>query len=393
MLPFTSAVGRWFDASFETPTRAQELAWPAIGARHNVLLVAPTGSGKTLAAFLALLDRLIREPRAEARVRVLYVSPLKALNNDIHRNLEVPLRGIARAPEEIGVEIPTITTAVRTGDTLANERHRMTRTPPDILITTPESLYLILTSPRAREILKTVERVIVDEIHAIANTKRGAHLALSLERLAHLTQRDFQRIGLSATQRPLERIAEFLGAGRPVTILDAGSKKDMELQVESPVADFTALPDDQNVWDTIEPRILELIQAHKTTLVFVNNRRSAERITTHLNDLAGEKIAKAHHGSMSREERYQIEAELKAGQLRAVVATGSLELGIDIGSVDLAVLVESPRGIAKGLQRVARSGHLVGQTKPRRDHPEVARRPRRIGRRRVRDGRGGRRAD
>src|ERR671935_176324 len=280
MVPFAPVVATWFNGAFGAPTRAQDLAWPAIASGENALLVAPTGSGKTLASFLALLDRLIREPRDDDGVRVLYVSPLKALNNDIHRNLEVPLRGIARAAEELGIEIPTITAAVRTGDTLANERHRMTRKPPDILITTPESLYLILTSPRAREMLKTVEHVIVDEIHAIANTKRGAHLALSLERLQHLTGNEFQRIGLSATQRPLERIADFLGAGRPVTILDAGQKKDMELRVESPVADFTAVPDDADVWD----------------------------------------------------------------------------------SIDLAVLVESPRGIAKGLQRVGRSGHLVGQT-------------------------------
>ncbi len=362
MLPFHSAVERWFREAFARPTRAQELAWPAIAWGQDVLLVAPTGSGKTLATFLALLDRLVREPRAEPGVRVLYVSPLKALNNDIHRNLELPLVGIAQAARELGLEIPEIRTAVRTGDTLANERHRMTRKPPHILITTPESLYLILTSPRAREMLRTVEHVIVDEIHAVAGTKRGAHLALSLERLAHLAARDFQRIGLSATQRPLERIAEFLGGGRPVTIVDAGQQKAMELRVESPIEDFAAISGDENPWATIEPWLLAQIHQHQTTLVFVNNRRSAERLTAHLNGLAGERIARAHHGSMSREERYEIEAQLKAGQLRAVVATGSLELGIDIGSVDLVICVESPRGIAKGLQRVGRSGHLVGET-------------------------------
>ncbi len=362
MLELRPAVSHWFKTRFQVPTRAQALLWPHVASGRHSLLVAPTGAGKTLAAFLAILDRLL-ESKGRSAVRVLYVSPLKALNNDIQRNLEEPLQGIKRAAQEMGIELPEIRTAVRTGDTLANERHKMTRTPPDILITTPESLYLILTSPKAREMLRAVEHVIVDEIHALAGNKRGAHLALSLERLEHLTGTPFQRIGLSATQKPLDEIARFLGGvGRQVEIVDAGRSKPMDLKVESPVEDFTALAGDESPWEAIEPYLLEQIRARRTTLVFVNNRRSAERLTKHLNELAEEPIAKAHHGSMSREERMQVEADLKRGVLRAVVATGSLELGIDIGSVDLAICVESPGGVARGLQRVGRSGHLVGQT-------------------------------
>lgn len=379
------AVATWFERSYGSPTAAQERGWPLVAAGKDVLLAAPTGSGKTLAAFLAILDRICAEPREVRGVRVLYVSPLKALNNDIQRNLDEPLAGIARTATELGVAVPEIRTAVRTGDTVANERHRMTRKPPDILITTPESLYLLLTSPRARDMLRTVEHVIVDEIHAVAGTKRGSHLALSLERLRRLTGTDFQRIGLSATMRPLDEVGRFLvgcvpdapaaeGDGeaaaattaemraRPCEVVDAGVRKPMELLVESPVEDFGALGGELDAWSAIEPRLLELVQAHRTTLLFVNNRRSAERLTRVLNDLAGGDVARAHHGSMSREERMGVEAALKAGQLRCVVATGSLELGIDIGSVDLVVCVESPRSISRGLQRVGRSGHLVGQT-------------------------------
>ncbi|MBU6423159.1 MAG: DEAD/DEAH box helicase, partial [Chloroflexi bacterium] len=363
------AVAAWFERTYPSPTVAQERAWPLVAAGADVLLAAPTGSGKTLAAFLAILDRVCLERSDAQGVRVVYVSPLKALNNDIQRNLDEPLAGIARTAAELGIAVPEIRTAVRTGDTVANERHRMSRTPPDILITTPESLYLLLTSPRARDMLRTVEHVIVDEIHAVAGTKRGSHLALSLERLRHLTGREPQRIGLSATMRPLDEVGRFLvGRGpededaRPVEVVDAGVRKPMELLVESPVDDFEALGGELDAWSAIEPRLAELVQAHRTTLLFVNNRRSAERLTRVLNDLAGEDVARAHHGSMSREERMDVESALKAGDLRCVVATGSLELGIDIGSVDLVVCVESPRSIARGLQRVGRSGHLVGET-------------------------------
>ncbi|MGH2377272.1 MAG: DEAD/DEAH box helicase, partial [Candidatus Limnocylindria bacterium] len=376
MIDLHPVVGAWFSATFKEPTPAQLGAWPVVASGRDLLLAAPTGSGKTLAAFLAILDRLHREPRETSGVRVLYVSPLKALNNDIQRNLDEPLAGIRRLAESEGVVLPEIATAVRTGDTLANERHRMSRRPPDILITTPESLYLILTSPRARDMLRTVEHVIVDEIHAIAGTKRGSHMALSLERLRHLAGRDFQRIGLSATIRPLEEVARFLagadpsGGVRPVEIVDAGARKPTDLVVECPVPDFEALGGETDAWTWIEPRLLELVQAHKTTLLFVNNRRSAERLTRVINDLAELEIAKAHHGSMSREERLAIEQELKRGDLRCVVATGSLELGIDVGSIDLVVCVESPRGIARGLQRVGRSGHLVGETSKGRIVPK-----------------------
>lgn len=370
------AVSAWFERTYGAPTAAQERAWPVVAAGRDLLLAAPTGSGKTLAAFLAILDRLHRNPPDEAGVRVLYVSPLKALNNDIQRNLDAPLAGIAQVAAELGIAIPEISTAVRTGDTVANERHRMTRKPPHILITTPESLYLILTSPRARDMLRTVEHVIVDEIHAVAGTKRGSHLALSLERLRHLAGRDFQRVGLSATVRPLDDVGRFLagydagGEQRPIDIVDAGSRKPTDLLVESPVEDFEALGGELDAWTAIEPRLLELVREHRTTLLFVNNRRSSERLTRVINDLAGEDLARAHHGSMSREERLEVEAALKRGDLRCVVATGSLELGIDIGTVDLVICVESPRGIARGLQRVGRSGHLVGQTSKGRIIPK-----------------------
>ena len=393
-MTFHPAVQAWFDATFAEPTPAQRAAWPRIAEGSHTLLVAPTGSGKTLAAFLALIDRLLRDPREGGGVRVLYVSPLKALDHDIQRNLDAPLAGIVRVAAERGEAFPALRTAVRTGDTLANERHRMTRTPPDILITTPESLYLLLTSPRAREMLRTVEAVVVDEIHAVAGTKRGTHLALSLERLEELTARPFQRIGLSATQRPLNEIARFLGGvGRAVAIVDAGMVKPMDLLVESVTADFAERAPDDSIWNDIEPRVLELIRANRTTLVFVNTRRATERLTRRLNELAEEAgvrgdlapddvgrqgdvvrgepahdevvrpdIVRAHHGSLSREERLAVEAALKSGALRAVVATGSLELGIDIGSIDLVIQIESPGGIARGIQRVGRSGHLVGQT-------------------------------
>jgi ATP-dependent Lhr-like helicase len=380
LAPFSAPVRDWFAATFEAPTPAQAEGWAAISAGNHTLIHAPTGSGKTLAAFLWTLDRLATEPRPEtAGVRVLYVSPLKALTYDVERNLRAPLAGIALASTRLGEPAPQIAVASRTGDTPAEERRDIQRHPPDILITTPESLYLMLTS-QARDVLRTVEHVIVDEVHAIAGTKRGAHLALSLERLEALAVNPPQRIGLSATQRPLETIARFLGGtggGREVTIVDAGARKPLDLEVVVPVEDMArlgeVLPLDEqpggpaqngdmrtSIWPSIHPRILELIRAHRSTIVFVNSRRLAERLAHRLNELAGEELVRAHHGSIAREQRVEIEEELKAGRLPALVATSSLELGIDMGAVDLVIQVESPTSVARGLQRVGRAGHQVG---------------------------------
>jgi len=382
---FSPAVREWFEASFAAPTRAQAEGWAAIADGRHTLIHAPTGSGKTLAAFLWCLDRLATSPprprptkAAPGTVRVLYVSPLKALAYDVQRNLRAPLAGIAHAARRLGIPDPDITVASRTGDTPADVRRDLVRHPPDILVTTPESLYLLLTS-QAREILRGVEHVIVDEVHAIAGTKRGAHLALSLERLEHLAVRPPQRIGLSATQRPLGTIAAFLGGvgpGREVAVVDAGGRKPLELSVIVPVDDMARLgeplpPDEQpggpaagpeartSIWPAIHPRILELIRAHRSTIVFTNSRRLAERLAQKLNELAGEELVRAHHGSIAREQRVAIEEELKAGRLPALVATSSLELGIDMGAVDLVIQVESPTSVARGLQRIGRAGHQV----------------------------------
>ena len=388
LAPFSRAVREWFEASFEAPTDAQARGWAAIAAGRNTLIHAPTGSGKTLAAFLWALDRLATHPTPErtraqpGTVRVLYVSPLKALTYDVERNLRAPLTGIGHAAQRLGQPMPAITVASRTGDTPSEDRREIARHPPDILITTPESLYLMLTS-QAREILRGVEHVIVDEVHAIAGTKRGAHLALSLERLERLRPADaepMQRIGLSATQRPLDAIARFLGGvgpNRDVEIVDAGTRKALDLQVVVPVDDMAAigeiLPLDEqpggpatspdlrtSIWPAIHPRILELIREHKSTIVFTNSRRLSERLAQRLNELAGEDLVKAHHGSIAREQRLAIEEDLKAGRLPALVATSSLELGIDMGAVDLVIQVESPTSVARGLQRVGRAGHQVG---------------------------------
>ncbi len=389
LAPFGPAVRAWFEATFEAPTPAQADGWRAISEGRHTLIHAPTGSGKTLAAFLWCLDRLVERPSPPptrtqpGTVRVLYVSPLKALAYDVERNLRAPLAGIALAAQRLGLEPPRISISSRTGDTPADERRNLVRRPPDILVTTPESLYLLLTS-QAREILRGVEHVIVDEIHAIAGTKRGAHLALSLERLERLRPADatpVQRIGLSATQRPLETIARYLGGagdGREVAIVDAGTRKNLELQVIVPVEDMArlgeVLPMDEqpggpvlggetrsSIWPAIHPRILELIREHRSTIVFTNSRRLAERLAQRLNELAGEELVRAHHGSIAREQRLQIEEELKAGRLPALVATSSLELGIDMGAVDLVIQVESPTSVSRGLQRVGRAGHQVGE--------------------------------
>ncbi|SNS10699.1 ATP dependent helicase, Lhr family [Actinomadura meyerae] len=398
---FSPATRAWFSGAFAAPTPAQAGAWASIAGGDNTLVVAPTGSGKTLAAFLWSLDRLATGPVPDDRLRrcrVLYVSPLKALAVDVERNLRAPLAGIRQAARRLDLPEPAVTVGMRSGDTPADERRRLAARPPDILITTPESLFLILTS-RARESLRGVETVIVDEVHAVAGTKRGAHLALSLERLDALLDRPAQRIGLSATVRPAGEVAAFLGGPRPAAVVQPPSEKVFDLDIVVPVEDMgevgqfvddsgAADPRRRSIWPHVEDRLLDLIQAHRSTLVFANSRRLAERLCGRLNELAYERatgepmpedhspaammaqagaargapveIARAHHGSVSKEERAGIENALKEGRLPAVVATSSLELGIDMGAVDLVVQVESPPSVANGLQRVGRAGHQVG---------------------------------
>jgi len=382
--PFHPIVADWFARAFAEATDAQRLGWPAIAAGGHTLIVAPTGSGKTLASFLWGINTLVeRRLAGDATGRLVYISPLKALNYDVERNLRGPLAGLADSARRRGLELPELSVGVRTGDTPQRDRQRMLRTPPDILITTPESLYLMLTS-RAADILAGATSVIVDEIHAVAATKRGAHLALSLERLEEVVDGPLQRVGLSATQRPLSEIARFLGgqdpdgSPRPVTIVDAGQRKPLDLEVIVPVDDMADLanpgapvladpvqvPGDagarRSIWPAVYPAIVDLIRAHRSTLIFVNNRRLAERLALRINELADEEIARAHHGSLAAEQRAVIEDELKAGTLPALVATSSLELGIDMGAIDLVIQVESPRSVARGIQRVGRSGHHVG---------------------------------
>ncbi|MGK2954886.1 MAG: DEAD/DEAH box helicase [Solirubrobacterales bacterium] len=417
--PFSPEVRRWFESSFEGATRAQAEGWKAIARGKNTLICAPTGSGKTLASFLWGIDSLARRPDREPGVKIVYVSPLKALSYDIDRNLRAPLRGIGS----------DISVALRTGDTPQSERAKMRRNPPDILITTPESLYLMLSSG-AREIFHSVETVIVDEIHAVAATKRGAHLALTLERLDHLVQnglqsekdsgsvstpgsdanrpRMIQRIGLSATQRPLERIAKFLaGPKRECEIVDAGETKKLDLEIVVPVSDMSnPVVSDQavtgpgegharSIWPAIYPQLLALVKEHTSTIIFVNNRRAAERLAQRLNELyeegeteespnptatetlripegddAGPVLAKAHHGSLSHDERTVVEEQLKSGDIPCLVATSSLELGIDMGAVDLVIQVESPKSVSRGLQRIGRAGHGLGETSKGRIFPK-----------------------
>jgi ATP-dependent Lhr-like helicase len=394
---FTPTVRGWFEAAFEGPTEVQAQAWPAIATGEHVLISAPTGSGKTLAAFLWALDRLSREPGAGRGTRLVYVSPLKALAYDIDRNLRAPLRGIAAGSSAVA----ELTVGVRTGDTPQRDRAAMRRHPPDILITTPESLYLMLSSG-AREILTGVEAIIVDEIHAVAATKRGSHLALTLERLAALQEggREPQRIGLSATQNPLEEVGRFMvGPRRRCTIVDAGVRKPLDLKIHVPVESMlepdqspagapTTDPLDplmggeatrRSIWPAIYPEILKLVRAHRSTIVFVNARRGAERLAIRLNELANadlpegvapQDVARAHHGSLAHEERLVVEELLKAGELPCLVATSSLELGIDMGAVDLVLQVESPKSVARGLQRIGRAGHNVGDTSKGRIFPK-----------------------
>ncbi|WP_460744558.1 ATP-dependent helicase [Mariniluteicoccus endophyticus] len=399
---FGPATRAWFTGAYAEPTPAQAEAWRAIGSGGHALVVAPTGSGKTLAAFLSAIDRLAREPRGERRgPRVLYVSPLKALAVDVERNLTAPLRGIAVAAERLGEPVPEIRVGVRSGDTSAAERRRLVTRPPDIMITTPESLFLMMTS-QARESLRDVDTVILDEIHVLAATKRGAHLALTLARLDRLVGRPVQRIGLSATVRPAERVAEFLHATEPVAVIAPPAAKQWDLRVVVPVEDMAdpaattapveGTPPDprqRSIWPHVESEVLNIIESHRSTIVFANSRRLAERLTAHLNELHAERrglldesltgarptemaaqsgttrgvsatVARAHHGSVSKEQRARIEADLKSGDLPCVVATSSLELGIDMGAVDVVVQIAAPPSVASGLQRVGRAGHQVG---------------------------------
>jgi ATP-dependent Lhr-like helicase len=376
---FSPRARDWFTGAFAAPTPAQIQAWPAIASGEHVLISAPTGSGKTLAAFLYAIDQLAQQPAPasakDRRTSLVYVSPLKALSYDIDRNLRTPLRGIAA----------DLKVSVRTGDTPQRERQQMLREPPDILITTPESLYLMLTG-RAQALFEGTRWCIIDEIHAVASTKRGSHLALTLERLTAAAGHEVQRIGLSATQNPLEEVGRFMvGPRRTCRVVDTGVKKQLDLQIHVPVESMTELdgtstPDldplsggeatRRSIWPAIYPELLELIRAHKSTIMFVNNRRSAERIALRLNELAGEELARSHHGSLAREERTIVEELLKAGELPCLVATSSLELGIDMGAVDLVIQVESPKSVARGLQRIGRAGHSVGDVSRGRIFPK-----------------------
>jgi ATP-dependent helicase Lhr and Lhr-like helicase len=376
---FSPATRAWFEQAFAAPTPAQVQGWPAIATGEHVLIQAPTGSGKTLTAFLYAIDRLNDTPGQG--LRLLYVSPLKALNYDIERNLRGPLAGLESK----------LRVGVRTGDTPQKERRELQKEPPDILITTPESLYLMLTS-QARETLRGIETLIVDEVHAVAGTKRGAHLAISVERLQSLLEQPMQRIGLSATQRPIEEIGRFVAGGRPIRIVDAGTRKELDLEVVVPVEDMRELgstaslsypaPVDgqemdsgtehgaQSIWPSIYPEVLRLVEEHRSTIVFVNNRRLAERLALRLNELAEKEVARAHHGSLAREQRVLVEEDLKAGRIPCLVATSSLELGIDMGAVDLVIQVESPKSVARGLQRIGRAGHELGATSKGRIFPK-----------------------
>src|SRR3954451_10274443 len=405
---FHQSVAEWFRASFAAPTPPQAQGWPAIARGDSTLILAPTGSGKTLTAFLWCLNRLMftPAPARSAPCRVLYVSPLKALGVDVQRNLRAPLPGTAQVADSRGDGYLAPAIATRTGDTPQAERARFQREPADILITTPESLYLLLTS-NAREALRSVDTIIIDEIHALVPTKRGAHMALSLERLQALARVPPQRIGLSATQRPLDEVARFLGGSAPrrgagkvkarvdaedaihgeftadratpsyrtVTIVDTSQKKNLDLRIEVPVEDMARIGETDDIpsgpaaqgsvrtsiWSAIHPRLLELVQAHRSTLIFVNSRRVAERLAAALNELAGDTLVRAHHGSLARAQRIEIEDRLKAGQIRGLVATSSLELGIDMGGIDLVVQIEAPPSVASGMQRTGRPGHRIDE--------------------------------
>lgn len=357
-------VKEWFLARFGSPTEPQIAGWPAIAKGRATLISAPTGSGKTLTAFLVCIDRLVRKALSnelENKTEVVYISPLKALSNDIQQNLEGPLTEIQRLAEERGLEMAPIRTAVRTGDTLMPERRAMLKNPPHILVTTPESFYILITADKSREALREVRTMIIDEIHAVADDKRGAHLSLSLERMDRLANRAPQRIGLSATQKPLEDIASFLtGNERAMpTIVNVGHKRKLDIAVEVPGIPLGAVATNEQ-WDETYDRLAKLVHEHRSTLIFVNTRKLAERVTMHLAERLGEEFVAAHHGSLSRKLRHAAERKLKSGQLRALVATASLELGIDVGAIDLVCQVSSPRSIAVALQRIGRAGHWRG---------------------------------
>ena len=390
---FHPVIQDWFRSRFASLTPPQKRGWPAIVDGGHTLISAPTGSGKTLTAFLAIVDRLFREGlegKLADELRVVYVSPLRALSNDMHRNLEMPLAEIVALAQSQGLTPPELKVGLRTGDTPSHKRAAIVRRPPHILVTTPESLYLLLTAQKSREVLRSVDTVIVDEIHALVRDKRGSHLSLSLERLESLTEQPVQRIGISATQKPIERMGEFLvGVECPVSsvqcdqadessqeepstlntqhstlncsIIDVGHQRDLDLGIEVPPSDLQAVCSHEQ-WAEVNARLVELIEQHRSTLIFVNTRRLAERLTFQLTELLGEEAVGAHHGSLATEIRLDTEQKLKEGRLKAVVATASLELGIDVGYIDLVVQIGSPRSIATFLQRIGRSGHALGRT-------------------------------
>ncbi len=407
---FHPVIQDWFRTRFDGPTEPQQHGWPPIANGEHTLIAAPTGSGKTLTAFLAIIDRLFREGvegTLADEMRVVYVSPLRALSNDMHRNLETPLQEILAEAEKQGVVVPPISVGLRTGDTPSHKRAAIVRRPPHIFVTTPESLFLMLTAEKSREVLRTVDTLIVDEIHALVRDKRGSHLSLSMERLQHVVDRPLQRIGISATQKPIERTASFLvgctnphdilakptgyapwvsdtntpsspdprGVTRgldidqpstidhqpPITIVDVGHQRDLDLGIEVPPSDLSSVCSHEQ-WAEINERLVELIEQHRSTLIFVNTRRLAERLTFQLTDHLGEDAVGAHHGSLAADIRLTTERKLKSGELKAVVATASLELGIDVGYIDLVVQMGTPRSIATFLQRIGRSGHALGLT-------------------------------
>ncbi|MCA9077350.1 MAG: DEAD/DEAH box helicase [Planctomycetaceae bacterium] len=368
---FHPVIQDWFRSRFDGPTEPQAHGWPHIASGEHTLIAAPTGSGKTLTAFLAIIDRLFREGiegTLSDEMRVVYVSPLRALSNDMHRNLETPLEEILAEADRQGIVVPPISVGLRTGDTPSHKRAALVRRPPHIFVTTPESLFLMLTAEKSREVLRTVDTLIVDEIHALVRDKRGSHLSLSMERLAHVADRPLQRIGISATQKPIERTAAFL-VGNPQpstfnfqpTIVDVGHQRDLDLGIEVPPSDLSSVCSHEQ-WAEVNERLVELIEQHRSTLIFVNTRRLAERLTFQLTERLGEEAVGAHHGSLSADIRLTTERKLKSGQLKAVVATASLELGIDVGYIDLVIQMGSPRSIATFLQRIGRSGHALGLT-------------------------------